>query len=107
MSAVTNGRRLKGGAELQIFCVLPSKSQHNSYESYKKKVIKENVTFHRIGEVYLVPASVSLFKYLLCFLCYICYVHFICSPVFIIYLICYLEILLLVYVVCLSFCIIL
>jgi hypothetical protein len=51
MSAVTNGRRLKGGPELQIFCVLPSKSQHNSYESWGGG-IKENVTFHRIGEVY-------------------------------------------------------
>ena len=102
MSAATNGRRLKGGAELQIFCVLPSKSQHNSYESWKKKVIKENFIFHRIGDVYSVPASVSLFVYLLCF---VHYIHFICSTVFIIYLICYLEILLLVYVMCLSFCI--
>ena len=44
----------------------------------KKNVIKENVTFPRIGEVYLVLASVSLFKYLLCF---VCYLHFIVSDI--------------------------
>jgi hypothetical protein len=39
--------------------------------------VKEGVVFHRIGEVYLVLASVSLFKYLLCF---VCCIHFTCSP---------------------------
>ena len=51
--------------------------------SPEKKSDEKNVTFHRIGKLYLVLASVSLLKYLLCL---VYSVHFNYSPVFVIYL---------------------